>query len=505
MKKWLLLFQTFIALNLSATEFEIKESKEIKPDKESVPIRLIHYDENLFIYTKGTAEYNTLKSVDFLDKDLKPIKSIPIDTKLTDRADYMLWTGERLVLFWEKRVKNHREISIQTIDRKGITSPRKVLDLLENSYSIMMKAHSVYKLSSENKKYHAIVLHNSWNRGLNSEKDRHYLFTIIFNNEGEIIYQKRINTEGQSPEFGMMEISNEGELMNFFLSQKELKVSKFNFITNQTDTTILPFALPVNIKKTGGVMKTYFDLENQTIDFFGRGYKDGEKGFSGEFFFRYDKKNNKIIDTKYYSYDKDFIEPYKKSKENLSGSLVFNDGTFSLKMVNRKLLKRPEGGYYLIKEFHSDDIGLKTNSVVDYILDFLITAYDADGKVEWVKRVPKSQAVFHTEFGFFNSFLDKDDLYLVYNESTTNMNKDLNDNFESTNLILGEIKPIIRKIDSKGNVETYDVSEHFKSKFTFSPLFSYNLNSPYNGIATIAKKKSRTPLTEYNLIRIRVK
>lgn len=505
MKNIVIVLCLLFAFKLQATEFEIKESAIKKPTSTTSPINLIHYDDDMMIYTKGTTQYFTARSVDYLDKNLKLIKSIPIPTKLTDRADHMFWTGEKLIVFWEKRVKNDRQLSIQTFDKNGISTPRKVLEQLENSYSVMLNDQETFIFSSENKKYHAIVQHNSWTKGFNLKKKNHNLFTLVLDEKGNILYQNTSRTVDIFPDLGVMELSNEGELMNFMFNEKGVKIAKFDVISKKSDTTELQINLPENIKETGGYVNTYFNLKDQTIDFFGRGYKEGDKGFSGEYFIRYDKKNNKLIHTKYYNYDQSFIDSYEKSKEVWSGNLVFNDGTFSLRMLQRDIYKRPNGGYYLIKEFYSTDVGIKTDNLTYYILDFLITAYDAEGNVEWTKRVPKSQEVFHSEFGFFNSFLDKDDLYLVYNESAKNLNKDLDDDFEKTNLVLGDIKPIIRKIDFNGNIETFDISEQLKSKFTFSPSFSKNFHSPYSGIATIAKKKARTPLTEYNLIRIQIK
>lgn len=61
-------------------------------------------DESGLIYSKGTAA-NEVKSIDILNHEYRVVKNIKLPALPTNRVDYIIWTGEQLVVLWEKKSK----------------------------------------------------------------------------------------------------------------------------------------------------------------------------------------------------------------------------------------------------------------------------------------------------------------------------------------------------------------------------------------------------------------
>ena len=146
----LFLILSILTVQVEAKDFNVKSSNSITiKDKDSYPIQLIHADSSFVIYTKGT-ESNEIKSIEFLNNTLRSVNNIKLKTTPIDRVEYVIWTGDQLIILWEKKNKNDRALSYQIINKNGRTSAKTFLGNLENCFSNYLKEHQVEIIKSPN-------------------------------------------------------------------------------------------------------------------------------------------------------------------------------------------------------------------------------------------------------------------------------------------------------------------------------------------------------------------
>lgn len=528
MKKLLAITCLLTISSLQAVEFEVKESKEIKPDKISIPVELVDTDDNITVYSKGT-ELNSVRGVVLLDKNLNTSKIIELPTKLTDRVNYIIWTGEQVIVLWEKKVKFDMELSYQTFDKTGkMTTPRTTLESFKNKFTPAAVNFNVEVIQSPDKEFSGYAINYSFVKSMKDSKGYNDEVLIVFNKKGKKLYSKKRETGYNSDTEGYYFLNNNGEIIKLISQSKQnaIKVITINIENGQLSDEKIPVNFPESSYPLN--YKICYHKADNTYNYIAT-TSNGKKGFNGELTIKLDINRKSQISSSHVLYTDDFLQEFSNSTTYRSDKVLLNDNSLNRYFKLRKPIYKKDGGYYFIKEYYQKTITqfhhkrenafnsnniVMTDSPLDFstqtketsnILDFIVTNVDKDGKILWIKRIPKSQMTLRMEYGFFDAFVHNDDLYLAYNEGEKNIDKPFKENFGKVNLVMGIVRPIVRKIDNNGNITTFDLSEQLGKKNVFAPFFSLNYVYDADYFITYVKNKANSATSPGKFIRLSVK
>ena len=210
---------------------------------------------------------------------------------------------------------------------------------------------------------------------------------------------------------------------------------------------------------------TSLSVKNNTAHFFGF-YSDGEMpDAKGVFNFNINLSDEKIAlsDISPFSNELNFIFETMKKENNRNDYIKFKV---------RDINYNSDGGYTFISEYYDNYITTNTDSkgftqaVENYLYhDILITNINANGKINWITRIPKKQHIknpYDNKISYNYISVGKN-LYIVYNDNAKNLPLyDSNPNIDISklkNIGLFGSALILVKVTSQGD-------------FTREPLFN---------------------------------
>lgn len=184
------------------------------------------------------------------------------------------------------------------------------------------------------------------------------------------------------------------------------------------------------------------------------GYYKPEKKtkiFTGYFTAVFNPEKMKLENLKKYPLEDDLIKAFEKerTRRKLEKEIERENEIGIPHLVMRNLLKRSDGGWYLIGEQHFTKISSTyeknyTKYTIRYFfLDVIVSSIDASGNQQWIKKIPKNQMSIYTTYGKayglghgiqvpheyyitsnygsgISSFVYEDNLYLFYLDSEKN-------------------------------------------------------------------------------------
>ena len=190
-------------------------------------------------------------------------------------------------------------------------------------------------------------------------------------------------------------------------------------------------------------------------------YKPSKKTFvyTGYYTAVFDPENMELSKIKKYEFKQDLISSFEsaRTKRKLDKAIEKGKEIGIPYMVMRDVVKRPDGGWYMVGEQHHVTLTIeqsgKTTKYVwrFYYLDVLVSSISPDGEEEWITKLPKNQLSVYTTYGMgfgipgmtsrpseyyitsnygsgVSSFVYGDNLYAFYMDNVKNKNIKESDN-----------------------------------------------------------------------------
>jgi hypothetical protein len=506
----LFLILSILTVQVEAKDFNVKSSNSITiKDKDSYPIQLIHADSSFVIYTKGT-EANEIKSIEFLNNTLRSVNNIKLKTTPIDRVDYVIWTGEQLIILWEKKNKNDRALSYQVINKNGRTSAKTFLGNLENCFSNYLKEHQVEIIKSPNNENFGFIVNDIYSKKY-SGKDAKYLeFIALFDKDGKLLDKQKnaYNTFQQLDGFHFL--TNEAQYLKFSsnATKKQILVTKKDLIEKQKEVLKLNLEIPNTVQILSYRIEFNPFQNNYTYISTTKDEKN-LMGINGEYVATYDLNRDTAFSQWYSLYPNELFKSSQKSFKFPEGNILLKDFSLSNDFKIRKVEFKEDGGYYVIQEYYKrytppflkemlgQEISAKTENLfnTDYKFntsldpqDFIITNVNSKGEIDWIKYLPKSQNALGHQFGSFDAFTKNDDLYLIYNVAKSQ--KSFAKYLDSNHVSVQKLVPICKKLNKEGKITSYNLDKFFSKNMVFYPIFSIYQPAKIGSLYTIIQEKS---------------
>lgn len=521
MSKFLFFILTILAVQVEAKDFNIKSSNTITiKDKDSYPIQLIHADDEFLIFTKGT-EFNEVKSIEFFNKSLRSVKNIPLKTTPTERVDHIIWTGEQIFLLWEQKKKNDKAIYYQLIQKNGRISSKSFLVNLENCFSNQLKEHSVDVLRSPNNEYFGFVINEIYSKSYSGKNAKYLEFIVLFDKEGKLIdKQKNAYNKFQQLD-GFHFLTNDAQYLKLEsnASKNQLLLTKKDLVEKQLEKLVLKINMPDTIQPVSYRIE-YNPTQNNYSYIATTKDQKALKGINGTYVASYNLSRDSAISHWYTPYPKEIMETSKKSFKFSEGNILLKDYSLSNDFKIRKVEFKEDGGYFIIQEYYKrytppflkEMLHHETSAKTENLFnaqnqfntsldpqDFIITNVNAEGEIDWIKYLPKSQNALGHQFGSFDAFTKNEDLFLIYNvaKSQKSFVKYLDSNFVSA----GKLIPICKKIDNEGNISSFNLRSIVPRGMVFYPIFSIYQSAKLGSLYTIVQEKSDN-INQYSVIHL---
>lgn len=145
----------------------------------------------------------------------------------------------------------------------------------------------------------------------------------------------------------------------------------------------------------------------------------------GTFYMQIDKATKKVETEGTMDFSADFLEQFMSAGKAAKKKELYN---YNL----RYLIQRMDGGATLIAEQYYEyevcntdpKTGATTCTYYYYYNDIIVVNIQADGKIEWARKIPKLQ-VSHNDGGYYLSFalhVTADQMYFMFNDNPKNLN-----------------------------------------------------------------------------------
>lgn len=236
------------------------------------------------------------------------------------------------------------------------------------------------------------------------------------------------------------------------------------------------------------------------------------EGLAGSYFFRIDREASELENVRLEAFGPEFAGQILKEKKAEKGKLVPNA------FVPRHIIPRTDGGVVMVAEYYTVTVvtDRTTRRTTYYHGPLAVVSLNPDGKIEWVKAIPKSQyyvktqttiglGIFGVGFGFgFSYWLDlskdqtvyhsfmlaiKDDkLHFIYNDNPKNLEIS---HTRDTNPLRGykNSAPFAVEVDGSGNISKDILKEKDRSEVVLRPGIHYQEN--YGDIIIYGSKRSK--------------
>ena len=517
----LFLILSILTVQVEAKDFNVKSSNSITiKDKDSYPIQLIHADSSFVIYTKGT-ESNEIKSIEFLNNTLRSVNNIKLKTTPIDRVEYVIWTGDQLIILWEKKNKNDRALSYQIINKNGRTSAKTFLGNLENCFSNYLKEHQVEIIKSPNNENFGFIINDIYSKKY-SGKDAKYLeFIALFDKDGKLLDKQKNAYNTFQKLDGFHFLTNEAQYLKFSsnASKKQILVTKKDLIEKQKEVIKLNLEIPNSVQIISYRIEFNPFQNNYTYISTTKDQKN-LMGINGEYVATYDLNRDTAFSQWYSLYPNELFKSSQKSFKFPEGNILLKDFSLSNDFKIRKVEFKEDGGYYVIQEYYKrytppflkemlgQESSAKTENLfnTDYKFntsldpqDFIITNVNSKGEIDWIKYLPKSQNALGHQFGSFDAFTKNDDLYLIYNVAKSQ--KSFAKYLDSNHVSVQKLVPICKKLNKEGKITSYNLDKFFSKNMVFYPIFSIYQPAKIGSLYTIIQEKTYN-INQYSVIQL---
>jgi hypothetical protein len=300
-------------------------------------------------------------------------------------------------------------------------------------------------------------------------KDREYEefgFTVLDENL-DVIKQQNVVLPYTEKEFSIIKFHVDGDGNTYILGKRTLEDIKDKDIPNY-HYILLKYPVVGNetieqVVSVEGHFVTHvtldFDLDQNPIftGFYGdrRGL-----GIAGHYFQKFDKTTGNVLISIFEPFKADFLTQglSERKAEKVEDRLDKGKNEELMNFEFRDLIKKDDGGYYLIAEEYiletrtrSSGSGYTTYYVHNYS-DIIVLNLNASGNLLWAKKIFKKQ---YSSVGAYLSFLViyKDDkLYFIYNDNPDNLKvKDAKGVEPTGGRSLTE--PFLVTMDAKGDIK----------------------------------------------------
>ncbi len=258
-------------------------------------------------------------------------------------------------------------------------------------------------------------------------------FDLVSEGEYQVPYESRVSS------ISRRYLSNTGD---YFLS---CNVYDLGDKKRVKDVASLDKVVLLHIKKDGieememeldgrrSMEMNYSSDGNGIMTFTGLYGDKKERGIKGIFYFRYDFKNKKEIDSGFEPFTKDFITSDWSDKQKEKAQKKEDKGKAAPQLYNyevRGLMTQADGSIvglmekYWVQVITTTDpkTGATSTTYVYHYEDLITYKIQANGTFEWVKKIPKKQ-ISRNDGGFLSSvssFMKDDKMIIIFNDNMKN-------------------------------------------------------------------------------------
>lgn len=513
--KYSFLFFTFcwIAQFLNAQEWNTKGPKAINIKYDDLyPIQLLHADSQQIIITKGNENWMT-KEIEFLNSDFKSIRKIKVASTKNERVDHIIWTGEQLILLWEKNVHNKRSLSYQLIGVNGRAASKVNLGVIPNGLSPYLRNHQVDIIHNPDYTLFAFVVKDIISKNYRGKNAEYADFIAVFDKSGKLLekQQNKYNTFQQLDAYHF--ISNDSLISKWVSNwdKNTFQVTQKHLTDKSKQTTQVTVDLPPRTKVISYHLE--YNSTTHTMDIMGQTRShDTIIGMNGIFFNKYTLESLQKNGQWLYPLDSIFVADFTKSSKFKDGIILYKDNSLSNDFNLRKLVPTSDGGWYLIQEYYpkylpdfiKNDIEIAVSSTfknqfnVDYkyntplnMSDLIVSYIQKDGTITWSKRIPKPQEGLSHQWGSFEAFILNNDVYILYNIEVRG--KSFVKNLDNQHVVIGNINPIVWKVNTEGQSLKVKSHQNVDKDFVFFPQFSNSISQLKKGYIFLQKNSVEFP------------
>ena len=457
MKKAFLFFTlfTFSALysmgQTKSKKVDILWGPELKASKKSTLSDIVGYDETgiYAIKKKIRALYglNSPITLEHYDQKMALSKSVEIELKEQKKKrkfEFIIHIDNEMYIFSsfanQKLKKNF--LFVQGLDKKTLQPKKDLKKIAEIDYSGKSKYNSGsfdYEISRDSSK--VLVYYNlPYDKG-ESEKFGFHVFDKSMNQ----LWEKKITLPYKEELFELEDYEVDNRANVYLLGtifkekRKEKRKGKPNYkyqVLSYSNNGSELKEYPIKIE---GKFLTDMQIAiNDEQDIICGGFYSSEGTFSieGSYFLKIDGQTKEIKSKGFQEFGIDFITQnmtVRKKKKTKKKAAKGKDTELYQYDLNNIIL-RDDGGAVLIGEQYYVDVVIITTTGANgsmsttakshyYYNDIIVINMSPDGKIEWTKKIAKSQGTVD-DVGFFSSYalsVVKDKLYFVFNDNPRNL------------------------------------------------------------------------------------
>ena len=319
-------------------------------------------------------------------------------------------------------------------------------------------------------------------------------FELVSEGEYEVPYESRVS------DISRRYLSNTGD---YFISCNIYDVGDKKRVK---DISSLDKVTLLHIKKDGleemsmeldgrRAMEMRYSSDGQGIMTFTGLYGDKtERGIKGIFYFRYDFKNKKQIDSGFEPFTKDFITSGWSDKQKEKAQKKEEKGKAAPQLFNysiRGLLTQSDGSIvgvmeqYWVQVVTTTDTktGATSTRYIYHYNDLITYKIEPNGTFEWVKKIPKKQ-VSTNDGGFLSSvstFMKDGKMIIIFNDNVKNY--DLKGDYNGLESYIGYRKKTNVVAYAEVDIETGEIvrklalSPEVLNQFAVPKNFEVDLNT----------------------------
>lgn len=515
---FLLALLLLISTTSFGTDFIVQKGNMFKANfKNSYPIQLIHSDDEQTIFSKGNI-HHLVKEIEILNKNLRTARKITIQSNIYDRVNHIIWTGESFILLWEKKNKRDKALYYQVVAANGRRTNRSHLINIEDGFSNLLKEHEVQIIPSLDQEHFGFVVKSTVSKSMKDKNLRFNEFIVVFDKKGKLVDKQRASFSSYNHLDNTYFINQDSELLKIQpqFSKEQINVSQKSLLDGEKES------FQIDIKQPDKVHITSYQIAHNevtnTFDLMGYSKThDSIQGFNGLYFSKLDLNQREQVSHWNMTYEEDFLMEFKKSPKFPEGNILYNDWSLNEIFQFRKVQTLADGSSFIISEYfrpysyytqiatgHKESFNrYNTQNKVNFPmnnLDFIIHHISASGKINWVKRVPKTQIDLGYSYGSFDSFTWNNELYLVYNREKAIQG--FTKTMTSDELRVSNIVPIYKKINTEGEV-TFGKLDKQLQKMILFPFFSHpNSFNNINQRLMLIQEKSNKEAIQMMFLRL---
>jgi len=456
MKLKLFLFLLLLNVNLFAQnglgKFSVKWGPQLKGTNSGSISDLIGMDDDFYYF--GARLKNDL-TIEKLDKNLdNPVNFIFEEKNRETKERFSLFErvyfADRLYVFKTNIDKDTKTTTLlaEEVNKKTMTSVGSDKKIAAIQYEKRREKGDFSIYTSANDSYLMVI------EEIPVEKDENEKFNVImFDNALNITWKKNIQLPYQNTLFrtNKFMVDDNG---NFYVLgilyrdkdswvKKEVNYTHHIIVFNDQGNSTIDYEVKLKDKFIADI--TFRINKDGDITCAGFYSNLGKGGINGAFFLTLDPISKQVKASNFKEFDMDFMTEYmtekeeKKAKKNEEKGKEMELGSYHL----RSLIKRSDGGAILVAEqiyiytyTYPCGNNMTCSATIYNYNDIIVVNIDAEGKIEWSKKVPKRQRS-KNDGGSYSSFalmVTDDFIGFIYNDHRDNLEIETTRNLKNFNL-----------------------------------------------------------------------